>query len=55
MRSTIFTEEHTAFRDMLRDFIAREVTPVFPQWEHDGHPPRDFYRRMGQLGLLGDS
>jgi acyl-CoA dehydrogenase len=53
MRSTIFTEEHTAFRDMLRDFIAREVTPVFPQWEHDGHPPRDFYRRMGQLGLLG--
>lgn len=53
MRSTVFTDEHVAFRDMLRDFIAREVVPVFPQWEHDGHPPRDFYRRMGGLGLLG--
>jgi acyl-CoA dehydrogenase len=38
---------------MLRDFIAKEVAPVYPEWEQLGHPPRDFYRRLGELGVLG--
>src|SRR5215470_1584102 len=53
MRRTIYTEDHEAFREMIRDFIAREVEPVFPEWERQGHPPRDFYRRLGELGVLG--
>ena len=53
MRRTIFGEEHEAFRAMIRDFIAREVAPVFADWERQGHPPRDFYRRLGELGVLG--
>jgi acyl-CoA dehydrogenase len=53
MRRTIYTEDHEAFRVMIRDFIAREVEPVFPEWERQGHPPRDFYRRLGSLGVLG--
>ena len=35
MRRDIFTEEHEAFRDMVREFIAREVTPHHEQWERD--------------------
>src|SRR5215468_2850729 len=53
MRRSIYGEDHEAFREMIRDFIAREVEPVFPEWERQGHPPRDFYRRLGSLGVLG--
>ncbi|MGN5237475.1 acyl-CoA dehydrogenase family protein [Rhodococcus sp. SJ-3] len=53
MQRTVFNEDHEAFRDTVRTFIAKEVVPVYEQWEEDGHPPRDFYRRMGELGFLG--
>lgn len=53
MRRTVFNEDHEAYRVMIRDFIAAEVVPVFPQWEEAGHPPRDFYRRLGELGVFG--
>ncbi|MFC9614265.1 acyl-CoA dehydrogenase family protein [Streptomyces sp. NPDC056938] len=53
MRRTVFNEDHEAFRAMLRDFIEKEVVPVHQDWESDGHPPRNFYRRLGELGVLG--
>ncbi|MBY6382663.1 MULTISPECIES: acyl-CoA dehydrogenase family protein [Rhodococcus] len=53
MQRTVFNEDHEAFRATVRDFIAKEVTPVHEKWEVDGHPPRDFYRRLGELGVLG--
>ncbi|MEU7483956.1 acyl-CoA dehydrogenase family protein [Streptomyces sp. NPDC042319] len=53
MRRTVFNEDHEAFRETLRSFIAKEVVPVFPSWEQQGHPDRDFYRRLGELGVLG--
>jgi acyl-CoA dehydrogenase len=53
VRRTVFNEDHEAFRETVRAFIAKEVVPQYPQWEEMGHPPRDFYRRMGALGLLG--
>src|SRR6516162_11484248 len=36
MQRGIFTPEHDAFRDMVRTFIAREITPYHEQWERDG-------------------
>lgn len=53
MQRTVFNEDHEAFRKTVRDFIAKEVVPVHHEWEEQGHPPRDFYRRLGELGLLG--
>ncbi|MDJ0431419.1 acyl-CoA dehydrogenase family protein [Rhodococcus qingshengii] len=53
MQRTVFNEDHEAFRATVRDFIAKEVTPVHEKWEEDGHPPRDFYRQLGELGVLG--
>lgn len=53
MRRTVYNEDHEAFRATIRDFIANEVVPVYESWEADGHPPRDFYRKLGALGVYG--
>ncbi|MEW2359606.1 acyl-CoA dehydrogenase family protein [Spirillospora sp. NPDC029432] len=53
MRRTVFNEDHEAFRSTIRDFIAAEVAPVYEQWEEAGHPPRDFYNKLGELGVFG--
>ena len=55
MRRSVFTEDHEAFRETVRDFIAKEVTPEFPEWEKAGQAPRDFYRKLGELGVFGIS
>ncbi|WP_269859290.1 acyl-CoA dehydrogenase family protein [Streptomyces sp. RPT161] len=53
MRRTVFHEEHEAFRSTIRDFIAAEVAPVYHEWEAAGHAPRDFYYKLGELGVFG--
>jgi acyl-CoA dehydrogenase len=49
----IFTSEHDAFRDMVRAFIARNVTPYHEQWERDRVVSREVWRQAGAAGLLG--
>jgi alkylation response protein AidB-like acyl-CoA dehydrogenase len=53
MLRQIFTGEHDAFRDMVRAFIAKEITPYHEQWERDGIVSRDVWRAAGKAGLLG--
>ncbi|WP_392876420.1 acyl-CoA dehydrogenase family protein [Streptomyces sp. LN499] len=53
MRRSVFNEDHEAFRETIREFIAKEVTPFYPEWEKGGHPPRDFYNKLGELGVFG--
>lgn len=53
MDSVHFTEEHEAFRDQLRRFVADEVRPNADAWEAAGEIPREVFRRMGDLGFLG--
>ncbi|NGO74143.1 acyl-CoA dehydrogenase [Streptomyces sp. YC504] len=55
MRRSVFNEDHEAFRETVRDFIAKEVTPEFPEWEKAGLAPRDLYRKLGELGIYGIS
>ena len=53
MQRDIFTSEHEAFRDLVRSFIAREITPYHEQWERDGVVSRDVWLAAGRAGLLG--
>ena len=53
MQRDIFGPDHEAFRDMVRAFIAREITPHHEQWERDGAVSRDVWLAAGRAGLLG--
>ena len=50
--SALFGEEHRAFRDMVRLFIAREFTPRLAEFEDAGIVQRDFWLKAGEAGLL---
>jgi alkylation response protein AidB-like acyl-CoA dehydrogenase len=47
------TEDQRAIRDMVREFAAKEITPVAAKHDRDHSFPRETTRRMGELGLLG--
>lgn len=49
---TLFTEEHDAFRDVVRSFVENEIVPHHDQWEEDGIVPRDIWEKAGAAGLL---
>ena len=53
MQRIVFNQEHEDFRKVIRDFIESQVTPNFADWEREGMVPRDFYRQLGKLGVLG--
>ena len=52
MERTIFTDEHHAFRDMVRTFVDKEIAPYHDQWEQDGIVPRELWKKAGAQGLL---
>jgi alkylation response protein AidB-like acyl-CoA dehydrogenase len=53
MQRDIFTSEHNDFRDLVRAFIAKEVTPYHEKWEADRMVSRDVWLAAGRAGLLG--
>lgn len=53
MRRTLFEQDHQDFRLLVRDFIAREVLPLYEGWRRAGLVPRDLFTSMGKLGILG--
>ena len=48
-----FTDEHEMLRRTVRAFVEKEVAPQVDAWEEAGRIPREFWRRLGELGLLG--
>ena len=53
MRRTVYGPEHDAFRAVVRTFLEKEVGAHYREWEDAGMPPRDFYHRAGEIGILG--
>ncbi|MFC8376022.1 acyl-CoA dehydrogenase family protein [Streptomyces albidoflavus] len=53
MRRTVYNEDHEAFRDTLRSFIEAEVVAVYDEWLAAGQAPREFYYKLGELGIFG--
>jgi short-chain 2-methylacyl-CoA dehydrogenase len=47
------SDEHEAFRRVVRDFAESEIEPHAAQWDLDHHFPTDVVRAMGDLGLFG--
>jgi butyryl-CoA dehydrogenase len=47
------SEEHEAFRAVVRDFAASEIAPHAEQWDKDHVFPTDVVLQMGELGLFG--
>lgn len=45
--------EQSDIRDMVRRFTEQEITPHAEEWDENCHFPREVYRQMGDLGLMG--
>ena len=48
-----FTEDHQAFRKIVRDFAEKELAPHVDQWERDELFPNSVFKRAGELGIFG--
>ena len=53
MHNPFETGERQAFRDMVRDFVAREIRPHADAWDEAGEVPWELHRKAGALGLFG--
>ena len=53
MRRTVFEPEHEQFREVVREFIAREVAPHAQAWEEAGIVDREVYQAAGKHGVIG--
>lgn len=54
--STGFTPDHEAFRQTVRRFVEKEITPYVDQWEKDEiFPAHEVFKKLGDLGILGVS
>jgi butyryl-CoA dehydrogenase len=47
------SEEHEAFRKVVREFAEQEIAPHAEEWDRDHVFPVDTVRAMGELGLFG--
>lgn len=47
------SQEHEAFRKVIRDFAEQEVAPLAANWEHETPFPVELVHKMGDLGLFG--
>lgn len=47
------TEEQVQVRDMVREFVQRDVAPNIQEWDAKGEFHREALTKMGELGLLG--
>lgn len=49
----IFDDEHEAFRESFRSWVAKEITPHYLEWEQAGIAPRELFTSAGQYGFIG--
>lgn len=47
------TDEHAAWRDTVRRFVARELEPHAGRWDEAGGYPRELHAAAAAIGLLG--
>jgi long-chain-acyl-CoA dehydrogenase len=47
-----YNEDHEAFRQTVRSFLAKEGVPNSDQWEKDRLVPKSFWQKAGEIGML---
>ena len=52
-KSPFYTDEHEAFRETVRRFVAKEIEPFANEWDEAGEFPRELYRKASAIGLMG--
>ena len=53
MERNLYEEDHELFREVAREFNAREVAPHYAQWDEDHKMSREVWTAAGEQGLLG--
>jgi alkylation response protein AidB-like acyl-CoA dehydrogenase len=53
MRRQLFEAEHEAFRQSVRAFVNKEITPHLCAWDTAGIVPRELFTTAGAAGFLG--
>src|SRR5258708_39827048 len=53
-RYFIFDDEHEAYRESVRAFVAKELLPHAEEWEAAEYFPDETFRRLGALELFGN-
>ena len=48
----VFDEDLNLFRDQVRKFYDRALTPHLDRWEEEGIIGRDFWLACGEAGIL---
>jgi acyl-CoA dehydrogenase len=49
----LYTPDHESFRQVVREFVRREVTPNMARWEEQRFVDRDSWRAAAKQGILG--
>jgi acyl-CoA dehydrogenase len=52
IKRDLFNAEHDAFRDTVRKFIDKEISPHHAEWEEKGVVPRELWLKAGSAGML---
>jgi acyl-CoA dehydrogenase len=53
LRRAVFTAGQEEFRQLIRSFVEREIVPRYGDWERAGEVPRSFFRKLGEIGVMG--
>ncbi|HEU4424332.1 MAG TPA: acyl-CoA dehydrogenase family protein [Pilimelia sp.] len=53
MEQHLYESVHEDFRELCREFLAREAVPHHREWEKAGIVDRELWRKAGAAGLLG--
>jgi acyl-CoA dehydrogenase len=52
MQRRIFSDEHLAFREVVRRYVAEEVVPQYEAWQRQAAVPRSEWKKAAVQGLL---
>ena len=51
----LFSEEERAVRDLVRDFVDKEVLPIIEDCAYEGRFPRELVPKMAEMNLFGST